>query len=343
MKLLYVPLLVPGGANEQLDLLAAFQKVLGSKNVASFDYYNYRGNPNHGLLQKAFQFHPDLLHLQLQETDKINAGTLQNIKRRFPSLTISQWNGDVRFYAMENMVKAGRFCDFTLLSNEGQIPLYEEKIGRKNCCFYWQNAVGPRFYTDLPPLKERRGIGFCGNNYGNRPAEFPQSVQRIELRKALKKTFKKEFRSYGGGWEKGIQSLPWIEQPQFYRTCRATISQNHTVTARYFSDRTLIMMATGVPHIFHYSPGVEVDFVDEEDCLYWTTVEEAMEKARWILDHPVEAEAMGQRGLAKIKAHHNWDVRVQEFQKILGINFTAPPIPSSRKAIVPRSYRSLKK
>jgi hypothetical protein len=331
MKILYLPILVKGGANEQLDLIEAFRKAVGPSQLRIFDYCNFKGNPSIQLVKEAMNFRPDLIHMQLQETDKIQPFTVREIKRRFPSCIISQWNGDIRHYLMGSCVQVGKFIDFTLLSNEGHLPDYEKAIGKK--CYYWQNAVGPRFYTT--PEKERHGIAFVGNNYQDR---FPNARQRIELRQALRKAFGKEFRTHGGGWSDGTVPLPWDKQPLFYRTSKVTVSHNLISAARYFSDRTLMMMVSGVPNLLHYVSGIEQDFEDSKEVLYWRTVPEAVEKAQWCLEHPGEADKIGQAGFAKIKTHHNWDVRVQQLQEILGVKFTekAPPSP---RLVPPRHKR----
>lgn len=313
MKILYLPILIKNGANEQLDLIEAFKKAAGPMNVKVFDYYNYKGDTNRELLKIVMSFKPDIIHMQLQETDKINALVMREVKRRWPSCILSQWSGDIRHNPMGNMVKVGKFLDFTLISNEGQLPDYEKAIGKK--CFYWQNAVGPRFYR--VPAVQRNGIAFVGNNYHGR---FANGKQRTELRQAFKKTFRDKFRTYGGGWGDGTALLPWDQQTNFYRTALVTVSHNLISAARYFSDRTLMMMASGVPNLFHYSPGAEQDFEDNKEVLYWKTIPEAIEKAQWCLDHPREAEAIGASGLEKIKRFHNWDIRVQQFQEILKID-----------------------
>lgn len=319
MKLLYLPLLVKNSACEQYDLLNAFRNVIPNPNfnIKYFDYNNFHGNCDERLIEIFKDFMPDVVHMQIQETRKISPQAIRFCREIKPDCIFTQWCGDVRYDPVEAVIEIGRFCDYSLFSNEGQLGQYEAAIGRP--CRYWQNAVAPRFYGRRIPRERRWGIVFIGNNYQK---HFEKTKpNREEFVTALYKHFGRRFRLYGNNWgDMALGIVPWSKQNDIYQTAVVTVSHNNIVTDRYFSDRTLIMMAAGgVPHVFHYSKGVEKDFEDGVDVLYWRTIDEAIAKIEWVFSNWREAEQIGRSGFMKIQRFHNWAVRVKEYQQIVGV------------------------
>ena len=82
MRLLYLPLLAPGGASEQYDLI----DVLKNRFTLSVLDYLSSNNPTIDLMQRCEEFKPDIIHGQYQETNKISPEILFEIKSRWPCL-----------------------------------------------------------------------------------------------------------------------------------------------------------------------------------------------------------------------------------------------------------------
>ena len=223
MRLLYLPLLAPGGASEQYDLI----DVLKNRFTLSVLDYLSSNNPTIDLMQRCEEFKPDIIHGQYQETNKISPEILFEIKSRWPSVLLTQWCGDIRATPIKQVVDLGRQCDLTLISNTGQLSEYRDVV--KKPVRYWQNAVGPRFFTTAT---YNGGIVFCGNRYGH----FPLSCERDTLVDAFRK--KGNFRLYGSGWESSWgQPIAWERQPEVYRDARVILGHNHVNASGFFSDR----------------------------------------------------------------------------------------------------------
>ena len=306
MRILYLPLMALGGASEQIDLAAAFWEVA---DLEVLDYLNIGIDPNVVLRRTFEEFRPDIVHGQYQGSNIISTGVLETLKRDNPDAWFTQWSGDVRPEPIREIVEKGRVCDTTLLSAGGQCAMYDAAIGRQ-CCRYWQNAVGERFFVEPVPIEERRGIIFCGSHYGT----FPATQERFNMVMALRSQFPDEAVVYGHNWPWGSMPIPWERQPEVYRRARMTIGHNHLNDVRwYWSDRQLICMAAGVPHLARYTPGMEDWFEDGADCLSWCNLSELRWQIEWVFANPEEAAAIGLNGQRRVREEHHWRKRVQEY------------------------------
>lgn len=305
MKLLYLPLLYLNQNNEQKYLERAFRKA--GLEVEVFDYLN-TPESNNELQDIVTRFKPDVIHCQFQGTSVIRPSLLEELRSMSPNLIITQWTGDVRDNPpyIPEVVEYGKYCDITFVSNLTDSDIYKEQ-GLTDVR-YWQNAVAnPEQIGE--PVDNHKGIIFCGGNYDR----FNQSQERKDLVKAFQDAFGDQFYLYGPGWE-GRPTLPWDEQTEQYAKSSVILGQNNVGGKEWwFSDRTLIAMASGRPFLAEYSEGIEQVFDEGSDCLFWRTIPEAVEKARWLLEHGDEAQEIGLDGQKEVLKRHTWNTRVQEY------------------------------
>lgn len=305
-KLLYLPLVFEGSNNEQKFLEKAFRKHF---KVQTFNFMEAK-KPDDEFLTLVQQFRPDIIHCQFQGTSRIHPRALASIKTVYPETIITQWTGDVRVDPIPEVVEYGKVCDLTLVASTTDIGEYERAGVKK--AMYWQNAV------DISQLKTSTqvlgGITFCGGRY----TVFPNSEQRAELVERFRKEFLNGFfQPYGFGWLPH-QVIPWDEQGDLYAKSFISLGHHNILGKRWwFSDRQLIAMAAGRPHLCQYTEGLEEQFTDMEHCVFYRSIDEAVEKAKWLLAHPVEATKIGLQGQQKIKEEHLWPTRVKEYLKLL--------------------------
>lgn len=305
-KLLYLPLNVAGGASEQVDLAAAFRKVY---EVETFDHLNST-NPNGGFIEAFTAFRPDIVHAQW--SDKITPSIISGLQQDFPQTIWTQWSGDCREEPVPLIVEYGRYMDATLLaSGDGQREHYEGETGSR--VFWWQHAIADWQLLPHIPEKDKTGIVMVGNIYG-------QDQLRVALARRLTKEFA-DFVAYGDGYPDDVRRggrIDWKEQSQVFNKAVITIGPNYlNYVDKYFSDRPLIAMAAGSCHMFEYVPGAEELFTDGYECIFWRTVDEAVEKIQNMLNNPIGRAWMAQAGQDKVRKYHSWDARVAEYQKIV--------------------------
>lgn len=305
MKLLYLPLVVNGliYANEQIYLAKAFSKKF---EVEIFDFYNENGHRGNKLLEIVQSFKPDVIHCQFQGTREIDPYILKLIKISYPKTIITQWTGDVRTEPISQMVEYGQYCDITFVCGKSLIKQYQD-AGLADVR-YWQNAVDKSQIGKLS--KNHKGIVFCGGRY----TTFPQSQERIDLIERFMKF--SDFSVYGMGWETPAKLLDWNKQTELYQKSYLILGHNNVGGIEWwFSDRHIIAMASGRPHLCQYSPKLEELFEDGKECVFWRTIDEAVEKAHWLLKNPKIATEIGIAGQKKVLKEYLWDTRVKEYIK----------------------------
>jgi hypothetical protein len=306
MKLLYLPLLYEGTNNEQKYLEAEFRK---HYEVEVFDFMN-TPNTTPAFLTKVQQFKPDIIHCQFQQTNKIDPLALNNLKSLYPNTVISQWVGDVRPEPCEFYMEYAKYCDLNMVVSTTDVDTYT-KLGVKNVR-YWQNAVARKQLgkADSDP----QNIIFCGGRY----TVFPNSSERIELIERFLREFPGKMNVYGFGWSDPKNLLPWDSQTENYSKHYLILGHNNVPGKRWwFSDRQLIAMASGRPHLCQYSEDLELLFDDMKDCVFYRSIDEAVEKAKWLLAHPKEAAKIGYNGRKRIYREHLWKHRVAEYQEFI--------------------------
>ena len=308
MRILYLPLLYLGQNNEQKYLEAAFRRA--GHYVEVFDYLN-TPDADEVFLSKVDELKPEVIHCQFQGTNALRPASLGKAKM-ICSPIITQWTGDVRNdppYIPE-YIEYGKYCDLNLVCNVTDIDTYINE-GLKNV-YYWQNAIAvPEQIGE--PAGNARGIIFCGGNY----ERFNQSEERRNLIAAFRQEFGDLFQVYGSGWEPS-QSLPWDEQTNSYARSYLILGHNNVGGKEWwFSDRQLIAMGSGRPHLAQWSTAIEDLFIEGVECCFYKTIGEAIDKAKWLLENPDAAARIGLRGQERVMREHSFDVRVKQYEYIL--------------------------
>jgi len=342
VKVLYLP-----ANNEQIKQTGVEDAFVDAGfQLASFDFrncFNYTNGQNciNTLRQTIRDYKPNWIHMQLQYTGFVPARTLKEIKIENPNTIITNWSGDVRDFANMYYVQCGNEIDLSLLCNIGQLPMFKQK-GLQNIQ-YWQIGIDPKQTYRMPDDAREKlrktynhDIVFCASYTKN----FPDSNLRMSYANALSKTFGQRFAIYGTNWAlpsfRGY--LPYYKQNSVYNGSKIAISINHfNNIKKYFSDRQLLTMGSGTLTLCHYIPGLEDYFENGKDCVWFKTVPECLEKAKYYLSHPEEAEEIGKRGAEKVFKEHSYLSRVQELSTRLKISPT-PKKPPRDISMVMGSY-----
>lgn len=302
----------------QHGLTSAFTGVFGSPNVEDFDYCELQrqGIPipaiNQMFLDLALRQKPDLVFMQLQETNIIKAETLLSMKARMPYVVLVHWTGDMRRVVTDYLSSICKATDLTLASSVGQLGAFREAGARR--AEYMQIAAD--FKEDLmgfpfwePPFRVPEVV-LCGNYYGD---AFPGTVEREEV----------VLRLMNAGIDVGIVGSGWSsrwpvagtcgvkQQHHIWRRARVALNVNHfNHIERYYSDRQLISMAAGTPLVCWQVPALELEFRQFEHCIMVKKAEDFEVHVKTLLADPEKAAAMGKNGRAEIFRNHTWFSRI---------------------------------
>ena len=324
IKVLYLPL-----NSEEIQQTAVENAFVNlGTQLCSFDFMLCAGKlgikeTNELFIKLSSYFYPDLIHMQLQYSDVISPNTLAEIRKNLSRVYISNWTGDIRTSIVKYFIDTSKEIDLSLISSVGQLELYKS-AGCENVD-YWQIGYDEKKFFRLDDEKRsilnkkyNCDIVFCCNNFIG--ADFPGAELRKKVISIFQDYFKDKFSLYGAGHNYSKGNLNFFKQNEVYNSAKIILSINHFNDVElYFSDRQLVSMASGTLTLSKYIPGLEKYFENKKDLVWFNTEEEALELAKYYLDHPEEAEEIGKNGAKKVLEEHTYFCRVNELMNKINI------------------------
>lgn len=153
-----------------------------------------------------------------------------------------------------------------------------------------------------------------GNHYGKM---FPLSGHRLEMCNRLLHEFRPRFQLWGNNWNRHGKPCQPSQEADVYRGAAIAIQQSHFLRPRYYSDRMLRAMACGPLVLTHAIPDLDMEFTAGKHLDVWATFDQMVEKIRYYLDNPEEADRIAEAGAAHVKRFHTWEARMGELLKLL--------------------------
>lgn len=323
-KVLYLPLNY--GDVTQNGVCDAFKDA--GCNLKVFDYFyiyeahrRTKSTVRKKLLEVAMEFKPDLIHMQIQHTNVIDANTINKIKRALPKCKISNWTGDVRNYVPSSFIKISKSADYNFISSTGQQDMFKKQVGKP--VHYWQIGYDPKlYYPDKHPTgKFKYDVMFIANN--NTKEGYPGRGAREKTCKLLRQAFGDRFCLHGNGWPKSIKSNGSVDQKkvgQAYHKSLCTVSVSHyNDLNHYFSDRLLMCLASGRPTISLKFPKWESYFTNMCDLVIANSIEDIVSQVKFLKKNRDLAEYIGMSGAHKAFSEHTYLSRVYELLDTVGL------------------------
>lgn len=152
-----------------------------------------------------------------------------------------------------------------------------------------------------------------GRPYGR----FDYSRFRYELVSTIRKVGY-SIRVRGRGWgyfaKSGIRGLSYFQDMQ---RARIVLGTYHEDFYRYYTKRTIYGGASGRVFMTRYIPGMEHDFVNHKNIVWYHNMAEALDLIdRYTRVRTKEAEELGKDTRDHFVKHHSWEVRLREFEEI---------------------------
>lgn len=292
-----------------------------------FDFYNNYLNSRkksrkvrEDLIAKAKSFKPDLIHMQIQHTNVIDAGTVGVLKKMNPKCIISNWTGDVRGYVPKTYYNVAQQSDFNFISSTGQLELFRKKLNKP--VHYLQIGYNPKLYY---PNFENQNFDWdcCFIAHFNAKEKYPGTQERTRTCELLRNKFGNKFLLHGDGWPKKMGSKGSIDQKTLigaYHKSKVLISVSHfNDISHYFSDRLLMCMASGRPVVQYHFPKYESYFTNNSDLVIANSPQEIVQKTQWLVNNPDMADFIGRSGAAKVFSEHTYLSRINELLSIVGL------------------------
>ncbi len=301
-------------------MIDAFAKIFGGSQIQHFDYLQEqrdgRSVPeiNARFVRAALEFRPDWVWLHLQETNIIQASAIDQLKASLPKVPVAHWMGDCRRTVSPYLSMICRSADLTLISSVGQMDIYIE-AGAKEVRYLqigldWEeDVIGNPPWT--PPFRVPEVV-FCGSYYGDL---YPGTVDRVRGISALRGAGL-DVGIVGAGWPAGfpvVGTCAVKQQHHVWKRCKVAVGiNNFNDIQNYYSDRQIISMASGVPLVCKYIPGLEGEFENGKHCLWYNDEAELVRHVRTLLGDCGLAQRIGQAGREEVIKNHTWEARIKD-------------------------------
>jgi len=326
IKVLFLPLNY--GEVIQRGVYDAFEQAGCELQV--FDYFavyhNRRKNiraTRSELIKRASEFRPDLIHMQIQHTTIIDAGTIRELKRLLPNSIVTNWTGDVRNYVPKSFKNIAQIADYNLISSTGQLEMFKKQIKGRHVG-YWQIGYDPKLYHPSyePPLNFDYDIVFIANN--NVKEGYPGRPEREKVCRLLRKAFDRRFGLFGSGWPRNFRSSGSVDQKRvakfYHKSCCLLSVSHYNNLSHYFSDRLLMCLASGRPTISLKFPNWQSYFTNNCDLVIANSIEDIVTKTKHMLQNPDLANYIGKSGAEKVFAEHTYLSRIKELLDMVGLS-----------------------
>lgn len=326
LRLFYIPNEQQEG--DQIGPRKAFSKLLDDGVLGAYAAYSYfverSKHPTHqealGHLREAVDaFQPDLIFWQhLNKNYPVDREFLRSLKAvaSKPKFVWHDPDAYGRFVKRIDPVMKVAIAesDAAVIKALGDFAADVRAIGAKRIVFSPESFDDQRFSQPwTPTVKRAHDVVMIANltTLKRIPWLFmPGGRARKQLARLLHRNHRDRFALYGGGrgWRgehycKG--PIKFADQEQTMRTAWVTVNWTQFDSLpMYFSDRLPISMASGVPHITNYQPGIEHVLPNAKGIYFARSPQEAADLTTMLLSQSRERlMEIGAEGATYARTH----------------------------------------
>jgi spore maturation protein CgeB len=152
-------------------------------------------------------------------------------------------------------------------------------------------------------------VSFVGQCYGNRAAVIDELSRRgIQVE------------AYGYGWPRGPLAVE--DMVKLYSRSKINLGfggvEGHK-NAFCLKGRDFEIPMSGGLYLTEDHPELAYAFHPGEEILTYSGIDDLVQKIRYYLQHPAEAEILRQRGRKRALRDHTWEARFEKISRLLGI------------------------
>ena len=247
---------------------------------------------------------------------------LKHLRTISPKTVFVHWSGN------QVLTKEHKMCWYTfemkpeidIVFTNTSDEILKSKIGKRIPEVYTLYDFGfdPNIFTESNVQPEIDCFFGGGNTvHSKRKAgRFPFSKSRYDIMKRINEEYSLEVR--GGGWPFG--SKPGLQGLDYFRAmqrAKIIIGNYHLDLERYYTKRTVYSGASGRPYLVRYIPGMEKDFENEYNIIWYKTEDECFEFLDYYLSNHSEREELGKTQRLYFEEHHSWDARFRDLDRLI--------------------------
>lgn len=303
MNTVYVPVFDPAyhdiAAANKRGLREALQR---RGTVIELDYVRL-DNRERAIREAVDGLQADLLWMQSAET--FDPSFFWQLRAYNPGLKIVNWTGDAPL-PDDRMIESAKAVDRQLVVNAASIPVFAH-AGVK--AHLWMHSYEPVDESNLPEVPEY-DVVFLGNCRTPARANLEHILRSLPYRVGI----------YGSGWQQsdGNCQYDFATGYALYTRAKLTISDNDLPdTVSYLSDRPFQALNAGCLVLQQEEPGLDETGIASDAWLWFRETRELPEFIDGLLGDPDFCKHTGSQGQKDVRAHHNFDVRVNQMMELL--------------------------
>lgn len=277
-----------------------------------WDKYEDRLVLNSEVIKIAEKVKPDVVFMQLQQHGVLFKEIVEKLSKN--SLVLN-WTGDVR-KSLEDYIYIAPYV-VTLFTNTTDVESMRT-LGYDS--EYLQTGYDHNVYKNIHWARTNGMISFCANNY---KMDFALTEYREEVARSLMSSYSSNFRLHGSNWSelgayyKGVVPISNTEEHGLYSQSEIAISVSHFNYGRYFSDRLLREMASGVLVLSHRYQDCDLDFVDGRHLVFFDNTIDLLEKCNYYIQNKHLARVIGEQGAEYVEANFKWSNFIENLIHII--------------------------
>jgi len=298
---------------------ACFRHLLATHQIAAYAEYDFLAKSatdlrfelrSEGILDLARKIEPNVIlweHVGLAPISAVFLNALRAVAPRAMLVyqELDAWGGRAKPLTRATKLLCGAAEALVLCGGHPQEELFRPYL-RKEAKIHWFGHTADDRWLALgeapgPEVPRAYDVVMIGNNTLPRrrwlrhvPSLcFAGSVNRYTAVVAVSRAFGDRAALYGYGWDAlpgNRGNLPVEQQVAAQRAGWVSAMWNHYDTMSfYYSDRPVIAMMSGVPHVTNYQPGYELVFGPNGQHLFWASTPNVfVDTIRFLLSRPRE-------------------------------------------------------
>lgn len=243
---------------------------------------------------------------------------LRQCKAASPKTKFVMWYGDFRNGIDACVGDKAELLDALLITNSDPIAInrYQQLGIPKVFTFYHGVSLDEFQPFDIPITHQ---VLFGGTNYLGRDSTkkgFPLSNLRKEFISEVHNKFRLII--YGYGWQFGAKkAVPRQQYAKVLRSAHINLGINHYDATRYYNRRLFESLGSGRMHLTYYVPGMEQDFLNRKNIVWFKSISEGISLIKYYLNNPEERETIAKNALSIIRKRHSYESRIVQLKGIL--------------------------
>jgi spore maturation protein CgeB len=212
----------------------------------------------------------------------------------------------------------GRKVDGEWWGTRGLIPYIDLALTAAPECVEWYRKEGcpalffpeasdPDIFYPMPELPKIHDVSFIGGRYGIRE-KIVDSLRRAGIRVT----------AYGSGWEGG--RLETNEVPRLFAQSKIVLgigTIGHCEDFYALKMRDFDGPMSGSLYLTHDNPDVRLLYMVGDEIVTYRSIEDCIDKAKWLLSHDEERERIAMAGRARASVDHTWHKRFSDLFSFL--------------------------